>query len=708
MTKLEDKILELLREPTTGLRASEIRRHLNLSSSAEIRQCRTKLRELCDSGKLVKRRGGRYWRTQASNLASGKLSVNPRGFGFVSRDDAPDQPDIFIPPKGMHMAMSGDRVQVSLTDVDDERGPSGIIVQVLETGQDEITGVYLNLFGKGYLSPMRRDFPESIPVAEVSLPEGQEIADGDWVAARVLPRSHPGERLEVCVCRRIGKADSVAGDLDAIVNEFNLLPPYSSEEKRQAGQTIPREIGREDLQALPIVTVDPEDAKDFDDALSFQWDGQSDTVTVGIHIADVAAYIAPDSPLDLKARERGFTAYLPGRTLPMLPKPLAAELCSLREDQPRRAHSVFLTVSRSSGEVIGQRRVHSLIRVCKRLSFNQVEDFLQERPIPPWPPEVHDTLAGLRDTYRVMRQTRAAREEFMELESNDVRVMCAEDPPRIVGLKRSEPNESHALVEEFMLAANSAVAKELAQRRIPGVYRIHDQPRPADIDEFRRWLKDSLSIKLGSMRDRAGMNRFLEKIAKTPFRDIAASAFLRTLQRAVYAAGPGEHFGLGKSLYCHFTSPIRRYSDLLVHQQLWAADAGEPFRTPSQCGDLAKACTELEANNDSAYFAAVDRLKLRYIGQQAEANEAVYYEGIVASRQKDRLSVFIPELGLYGSIPTRSTRRPPRMPARRREQHKAMHPPLNYRCGEIIFVEVEKADTVKGLLELRPMRVRLK
>jgi ribonuclease R len=305
-----------------------------------------------------------------------------------------------------------------------------------------------------------------------------------------------------------------------------------------------------------------------------------------------------------------------------------------------------------------------------------------------------------------MRDRRRIDEGFLEISLPEVRVLCTEHPPRILGLRREEPNPAHALVEEFMLAANSAVAGELQARKIPGLYRNHDDPSPADLAEFADWVEPFYGRRPTGLQERDGLLRFLDGIGDLHLREVVLGAFLRTMKRAGYGSASTGHFGLGKLCYCHFTSPIRRYPDLLVHQQLQAYDTGAVLRTEEAVGEIGGQCTAAEANNDAAYYAASDRLKMRFLARELLDAPVHTYEGVVARVFADGLLVYLEDAGLYGKVGSGSLRGDFRRDRRRRKLRSASSG-KSYKAGDIIHVRVRRADPVRGVLELEPVQARV-
>lgn len=708
---LKSRILALLNDADAGgLRRSDLKRVLKCTSGRGQQEFREAFRELMKRGLVLRKRGGRYVVSSQTVLRPGVISVNPRGFAFVCLDDAETAPDVFIPPKHVGEAISGDRVLIEVMDNHDERGPSGRVVKVTERRHRSFVGCLAENGGVIGVRPLRRELPEFIPLT-YPIPEdiSRGVYEGDWVRAAFCPRDGMETALQCSIVERLGTGRSVTADLDAIADEFGLPSPYSEAENAAARELVPLSIERRDLRELCTVTIDPPDAKDFDDALSMSPGVETGTVIVGVHIADVAVYVSSGSELDVEARKRGFTAYLPGRTLPMLPRILSADLCSLREGQDRLAHSLLLTIRRSDGIVLRSERCHSFIRVRQRLTFGAVHDFLTEGKAQGGllNEPVAECLRELGALARTMRRCRADAEHFLDLALPEVRVLASEDPPRVTGLSRVNASAAHQLVEEFMLAANVAVADELVTREIPAVFRNHGDPRPGDLEEFVTWASFVLGGRKVRIGDRERMNGLIAETAESPAKDIILTSFLRVLPRATYGNVCNGHFGLGKDRYCHFTSPIRRYPDLLIHQQLLAMDLSRPPVNGTECENLGMGCTEAEERIDTAFYAAVDRLKLRFLRDRQLRDPGQIYEGVVFRVSTDGVLVYLRDIALIGRLPIhslgpgRSTLSRNGMALENRGSGKITS------CGDVIYTQIRSADTVRGVLELKPVQVRV-
>lgn len=625
---------------------------------------------------------------------TGVIRLSSHGYGFVKLSGGEgvshvgEGEEIFIPARYIGDALDGDTVRVKFAPekVDDpERGPVGNVVEVVERKR---TGLVGEVIPGHRLRPMSRRVPGDVQLVG-SLRGAQ---NGDWVEIKLLPPSEKsrGERLGMVV-EKIGQAGLIAADLDAVCAEYELPPAYSEEENEQASGLEPREIGRRDLRKMHTVTIDPEDAKDFDDAVGVMAGENPDELVIGVHISDVASYIAPGGEFDRQAALRGFTAYLPGRTLPMLPKALTAKI-SLREGVDSLAHTVLFTVNASTGQVLKVERCHSVIHVARRLNYKEVQRFF-DKGESNWGKEVEATVSQELKIAQLWRRERKQREKFLELAMPEIRVLCDEANNKIIGLASKVQRESEQLIEEYMLAANSAVAAELTQRKLPGLFRVHPAPEPEKLDEFMGLAAETFNLKVGDLTNRDECNKFIASLPDNELRPIILNAFLRSLPRASYQAEPALHFGLGKTLYSHFTSPIRRYTDLLVHQQLWSFDVNEKWKSQNKLSELAATCSEQEENNDNAYYAANDRLKLRYLDEQLGKGRSMSYTGIVRKVTSAGLLVDISELGIYGFVPLSSLGSGFR---RRNGVLSSRHYRTAYQMGDLVHLELSRVDFSKG------------
>ncbi|MBR0460108.1 MAG: VacB/RNase II family 3'-5' exoribonuclease [Victivallales bacterium] len=656
------------------------------------------LKELESEGAIMKTGKGYYELAPSRELLGGIFHRNQKGFGFVALDKGGE--DVFIQVDRTGGALSGDHVLVSLSDGRDSRGPSGGIVKILERAHEKMVGMLCEQDGQLQLRPLRKDLPPLLPVqGDVSCAKV-----GDWAEAKLQSPDYAGGLPSVELVRRLGRQGSITSDLNAICREFGIPRKYTADAEKHAAalQAVP--VAREDCTDLEIFTCDPMDARDYDDAISLEPGPARGQVVLGVHIADVACLVPHNSSLDRAARGRAFTTYLPGRTIGMLPDALSSDLCSLREGVDRLAHSAFLTMEESSGRILSSRRAHTRIRSRHRLCYEQVDRVLSGESDPALDKPFCEKLRRLNELARRMRSWRSSQEHFLPLEIPEVRVLCGGAPLRVLGMQPSHAGPSSQMIEEFMLAANVRVAMELQDRHIAGLYRNHDAPTEESLHEFAQLACQVVGGKHFHLNKRGALVEYLFGLSRKNGGALLSMTFLRHLPRAVYNVENQGHFGLGKTIYCHFTSPIRRYADLLVHQQLLACDLGRKPLPVEDVRAIQENVNALEMDIDQACFAVADRLKMRYLEQHQEEGQ----EGFLAEICKVSaagLGIFLPEYGLMGFVAVTA------LPGNAwKYDHRAgtlcnLRTRRSFSFGETMLVRMTGFDPVRGEAVFAPARM---
>ncbi|MBR7107459.1 MAG: VacB/RNase II family 3'-5' exoribonuclease [Lentisphaeria bacterium] len=649
--------------------------------------------------RIAERMIDRRRRRRTHGEVAGLLRMTVSGFGFVTpeAETVPElDGDIFTPAKYTMNAMDGDTVRVQLLPPrrsyrgEEERGPSGKIVEIIQRNREEIVG---ELLAGSVFRPLDPRLPDNIIISGAR----RGAKRGDWVRVKLDERENGA--LSGHILDFIGRAGVISSDLDAVMAEYDLPPQYTEKEENEALKISPREIDRLDCTKLFTLTIDPVDAKDFDDALSVESAEQEHCVVLGVHIADVAAYVAPKSKVDEWAQERAFSCYLPGRTLPMLPKALTAKI-SLQQGEKALAHSVFLTVDTRSGEVLSSCRKHTIIEVDRRLDYDEVQRFIDSgQKAADWSAKVAAKVKALVELTRTMRKYRDREEKFIDLPLPEVRVICNEEKNCIESLSVKYSRESEQMVEEAMLAANQAVGRELIRRNIAGIFRTHAIPEEEKSMEFAEMMRENFNLPSGDISQRQVCRDFIAALPDDGRKSVILNLLLRAMPRAVYQIHPEIHFALGKSAYCHFTSPIRRYTDLIVHQQLWNSDCGIRTRSGRTIEKAALWCTEQEEVNDNAYFAASDRMKLRYLEEEFSRDAGRIYEGIIVKVVNAGFQVDVAELGLYGFV------RKERMRGnyqRRRYSLQEDESRSTCKVGNYIYLRLDNIDFARGTANFVP------
>ena len=536
------------------------------------------LRALVASGDLIQIRGHRYGLPDRMDLVVGRLTAHPSGYGFVAPErDGDGGPDLFIAPPYMADALHGDRVVARIERVKDDGRVEARIIRVLERSGTEVVGRYeRGAKGTGTVIPW-----DTRLLMEVFIPEGEAggAAPGDMVVVR-LERWPTGARAAVgCVSRVLGDITAPGVDMEIVIRTHGLPdahPPDVVAEAEALGTTVRLADleGRTDFRTWQTVTIDGEHARDFDDAITIER-LPNGHIWLGVHIADVAHYVPEGSALDRDAYERGTSVYFPERAIHMFPEALATGLCSLRPHVDRLVQSCLMEVDRQ-GQVVRAEFHDGVIHSDARMTYTDVAAILEAKdpalreryaPLVPMFELMHACFTVLNDARR-----RRGSIDF-DLAEAELIMDSGGAVEAIVALER---NVAHRLIEEFMLLANETVASRLDGSGVPALYRIHEDPdlvKVAKFEEFIAGFRYTLGTALVSVQPRH-FQQLIARIAGHPEEKPIATLMLRTMQKARYAPTNSGHFGLASRSYTHFTSPIRRYPDLVVHRALRAARLG--------------------------------------------------------------------------------------------------------------------------------------
>ena len=588
-----------------------------------------RLGAMCRDGDLVSNRRNEFCLTRRLPVQTGMVLAHRDGFGFLSPDDGSD--DIFLPPRVMRSLMHGDRASVRVQKNHDGRS-EGRLVDVLERARTHLAGTYFREHGLGFVRPADPRSPNDVVVP----PEAAgEAKPGLMVTVEIT--AYPDQHSPA-----VGRVVEVLGDRDtagmaselavrnhdlphvwprAVLGEADALPTHVRPEDC---------VGREDLRDLPLVTIDGEDARDFDDALYCR--RERDGFRLFVAIADVANYVRRDSALDTEGVNRGNSVYFPDRVIPMLPEVLSNGLCSLNPGVDRLCMVAELKV-RKDGSVTRSRFYSGVMHSKARLTYTEVAAILVDgdkaarRKREP----LIEHLEALHGVYRALAKERARR-GAIDFDTVEPRFVFGVDG-QVTGLKPLVRNDAHRLVEECMIAANSAVAHRLSGKKIPVLYRSHERPpadKMADLHEFL--ALHGLNLGGGSEPQPAHYAKLMKAIANRPDRLRIETMLLRSLAQAVYTPDSTAHFGLALTHYAHFTSPIRRYPDLLVHRALKHLFTGKPVSEFAYGEDdmesMGRRCSMTERRADDATREVADALKAEYMSNHVGEEFAGVVTGV--------------------------------------------------------------------------------
>ncbi|WP_454439746.1 ribonuclease R [Thauera mechernichensis] len=569
-----------------------------------------RLRAMERDGQIIRNRRDAYLLPAKVDLIKGRVEGHPDGFGFLRRDDG--EPDIFLGPKEMRELLHGDRVIVRIAGQDRRGRPEGKLVEVLERANKRVVGRVINEHGVMIVVPENRRLAQDILVAPGGRkkPEAGQIVTVELVEQPTKFAQPIGRIVEV-----LGNYADPGMEIEIALRKHDLPFEFSSEAKAQT-RKLPDVVrkkdwaGREDLTKLPLVTIDGETAKDFDDAVYCERQGKGYRLIVAI--ADVSHYVDAASALDKDAFDRGNSVYFPRRVIPMLPEKLSNGLCSLNPQVERLAMVADMNIS-ATGEIKNYRFYRAVIWSHARLTYNKVAAALYDKD-----PAVRAELAALLphlenlDTlFRVLLKARAKR-GAIDFETTETR-MIFDDNGKIAEIVPEVRNDAHRLIEECMLAANVCASDFLASREHPALYRVHDSPSEDKLAKLREFLKEfGLGLGGGDEPRASDFAKLLEQVKDRPDAQLLQTVMLRSLKQAMYSPDNVGHFGLAYESYTHFTSPIRRYPDLLIHRGIKAALAGEQYR-PGDWEQIGLHCSMTERRADDATRDVVAFLKCYFM-----------------------------------------------------------------------------------------------
>ena len=614
MDKLSQQILAALAKKNyQPLKPKGLARKLGITTPRYADFCRL-LKTLEKQGRLEFGKNHSVRPVPPHGTATGIFRKNENGFGFV-RPHAVDGSvgkEIYIPQEAVGDAATGDEVLVRIKRKPGRAhlGPSGEIVQVLERATHQFVGSYFEREGQGYVRVDGTVFSHSIYVGD---PGAKGARPEDKVVIEMLRFPSPEDRGEGVITEILGPRGKPGVDTLSIIRAFGLpdaFPEEVLEEARAAAAAFNEDDleGRLDLTGQITVTIDPVEARDFDDAVSLLQDPKTKHWRLGVHIADVSHFAPPGSELDREARKRGTSVYLPQRVLPMFPEIISNSLASLQEGRVRFVKSAFIDFT-AAGQKTAVRFANAAIRVKRRFTYEEVSEFLaKEKPASSKiDPEVQALLLRMRDLGMILRKRRLKR-GALQLDMPETELEYDKDG-RVTGAHFVTHDVSHQIIEEFMLSTNEAVAGHLDSLDVPFLRRVHPAPEPTKLKAFADFAR-TLGYKLQRETDRFSLQRVLDQAAKRPDVHAVNYALLRSLKQAVYSPVDDGHYALASDNYCHFTSPIRRYPDLTVHRQLnqWLK-TGRASGHAVELAALGEHCSKTERRADIAERELV-RLKL--------------------------------------------------------------------------------------------------
>ena len=520
------------------------------------------------NGQIIKTRFETYGLPEKMGLVTGRLQLTSKGFGFVIPDNKGDRPDVFISPRSLNGAMNNDRVMARVNYDINGKKPEGEIIRIITRAHNKVVGTFFQSRDYAFVVPDDKKITSDIYIMRRDF---NGAKNNQKVVVEITEWPQEFRKAEGKVVEILGKVGDVGLEILSIIKQ-NDLPLEFPAEVVEASKKVPKTVlknevqGRRDLRHLPIVTIDGEDAKDLDDAVYVQ-QLSMDEFLLGVYIADVSYYVTEDSILDKEARERGTSVYLVDRVLPMLPERLSNGICSLNAGVDRLSMACEMHINRE-GKVLDYEIFPAIIHVRHRLSYNIVREIIAGDEALRAKYEDILPMVGLMDELREILHNKRAKRGSIDFDLPEQKVILDDKLKPIEIVQRVHGN-AESIIEEFMLAANETVAQHMFKQKWPSVYRVHDLPAEDKMNELAKLLANfNVKFRVSEEMKPAEIQRVIKEIEGRPEERLVSTVALRSMKQAVYQTDNIGHFGLAAEYYTHFTSPIRRYPDLIVHRLL--------------------------------------------------------------------------------------------------------------------------------------------
>lgn len=693
-------ILDFLNQhPSKTYKAKELSRELDLSQTV-YQKFRQHLKKLVADGKIIRYQKGRFGVAKASPEVTGELHVKTQGYGFLRRDDEGE--DVFISQKNMGQALHQDRVRVRLLAYQDREKVEGMVIEVLERARSQIVGTYRKGRRTGFVVPDNLKIMRDILVAAE---DAAGARNGQKVVVQVRNWERSERSLEGVITEILGFPEEPGVAVSGVIHSYELPVKFSKKVEREAAgiaTQIPAEeiARRRDLRSELIFTIDPSDSKDFDDAVSLK-KLENGNWQLGVHIADVSYYLKSGTALDREALRRSTSVYLVDRVVPMLPEKLSNVICSLRPNEDRLTYSVLMEVS-PKYQLQSYSIEETVINSQRRFSYEEVQAILDGK--------ARDQRFGttLREMLLLSKHLLKSRTELGSLDFDLPEVEIKLDATgKPVEIRPRERLESHRLIEDFMLLANQTVARHIGKifsqekkEKLPFVYRIHEKPDPDKIKQFVEFAR-GLGYELNEHQARRpkSLQKFLAGIKNAHHRGMINKVLLRSLMKAKYSTNNLGHFGLAFKYYTHFTSPIRRYPDLIVHRllkmylntQKWPDLKGIEAQLSEQC----KITSRQEMR---AQAAERDSIKLKQM-EFVEQFVGETFDGVVAGVVPFGIFVEIPEYLVEGLVHVNDLERDFFVLDEKRQCLTGQNTGKVYRLGDRVEIRIVKVNREENLLD---------
>ncbi len=664
---------------------------------------RRSIRELEREGELVRLRGGRYGSPENLNLVTGRLSITQSGSGFVTRETGGS--DIFVDAINMGTALHRDRVVVRLHRSGARRkAPEGMVIRVLERALKSLVGTYRRHKSFGFVDP---DDPKITRDIYIAPQDAKGAKEGQKVVAKIVNWESPHLNPEGKISEVLGYPEDPGLDILSIIKGHGLPIDFADDVLEDA-EKIPLKIPpeeierRTDLRDIVCFTIDPEDARDFDDAVSLEIK-ENGNFLLGVHIADVSYYVKEKSTLDQEALARGTSVYLVDRVIPMLPENLSNDVCSLRPDEDRLTMSVLLELD-GAGDVQDYQIVESVIKSRVRLTYQQAQaviigddDNAGSKAL-----GLKEHLCAMQSLSKILIAKREGRGSI-DFDLPEAKVILDEDG-KPLDIRKVERLDSHRLIEEFMLLANSVVAEHAESLNLPFMYRVHDSPDETKLEDFATFMKSlGYNFKLKDKITPGYVQGFLKRVEGKKGANLIFKLLLRSMKLALYSHVNIGHFGLAYRSYSHFTSPIRRYPDLMIHRILKDCQTGKlgDERREELVEHLPSISHIASQREQDATEAERDSIKIKQIEFMEERLGEEYW-GVVSDVKPYGLFVELEDFMVEGLIHVRILEDDYYNFDDRTYMLVGRHTGKKYRLGDRLRVQVVRADRRSKQIDFMP------
>lgn len=750
---LRQKLLKLFgAKDYIPMRRMEIISVLKLDKD-DTKQVHTLLDQMLERGEIARLKKDRLCIPEDADLVSGRIIFRQSGSGILIADSDPSGDGYPVKAEDTSVAMHGDTVLARKVEKprrgyrgkgrqqrpaqDPDEKPNVRVIRILKRARETIPGTLDQGRHATYVIP---DDPRIIQDILVPDPKNSGIRPipkkGDKVVVKLLEWKQRHLNPEGEIIEVLGRTHEPDAEFKAILYKYDLHPQFPSAVEKQTENipdTVqPGDIGnRQDCRDIFTFTIDPDDAKDFDDALSLE-ELEDGKTRIGVHIADVSAYVKPGSPLDMEAQERGNSTYLVGTVIPMLPHALSSGLCSLVEAEDRLTKTCFITFN-NKADVVGVEFANTIIRSNKRLTYKQAYAFMQEddfakirkTPLPPKhqtgstgrsldevsDEEMQTLNTHINKLWEIAAQLRARRfrKGSLDLDMTEVKIYVDEDgyADRI---EKQYNDESHQLIEEFMLSANEQVARVMKKENFPCIYRVHDEPEEEKLNELRETML-AFGVQCGNLSKPREMTALLKKLKDHPQGYTLKVHVLRSLKQAQYRASADGHYGLAKPDYTHFTSPIRRYSDLIVHRVLdsylhkikadSALDNPDVRYTQGKLESLADHICITERNSVDAERESVKTKLLEFYDRELQKETKQHFKAIITDVKNHGLFVELTDSLAFGMVHISTLDDDFYHPNQEGTALIGRRKKRTYGLGQYIMVQVERVDRFKRQIDFR-------